>query len=318
MGNGPSHLLAAALSLAVCCEVSRAVAAEPESTAPVNADPRDTARTLANRAADAIAQGEHEQAEELLRQAYVQYPAPTIAVLHARTLVYLQRLSTAASVYERASLTSIGPDAPPAFRHAVEQAQKEAKELRPRVPRLQIVVRGQAARNPGLELTLDGRPLSAAQHGRWIWVDPGRRVVRAELNGAVSEQVVRVEERQAIVVDVSEPASERAFYRALTWSSLGLGAAGIATGVISGVVATSAYDQAAKSCPDERCVEGGAGAGELQRFHRYRVVSTVGYAVGAAGLALGGYLLIRSAVDGPALQLELEQQSARLSFRGTL
>jgi hypothetical protein len=142
--------------------------------------------------------------------------------------------------------------------------------------------------------------------------------VRAELDGAVSEQVVRVEERQAIVVDVSEPASERTLYRVLTWSSLGLGAAGIATGVASGVVATSAYDQATKSCPDDRCVEGGAGARELERFHRYRVVSTVGYALGAAGLAVGGYLLIRGAIDGPALQLELEERSARLSYRGTL
>jgi hypothetical protein len=312
-----------------CGNVSRALADEPASTVatppastvatpPASVDPRDTARTLANRAADAIAQGEHEQAEELLRQAYVQYPAPTIAVLHARTLVHLQRLSTAASVYERASLTTLGPEAPPAFRRAVEQAQTEVKALWPRVPRLQLVVRGQAARNPALRLTLDGRLLSVAQHGRWIWVDPGRRVVRAELDGAVSEQVVRVEERQSIVVDVSEPASERTFYRAVTWSSLGIGAAGIATGVVTGVIATSAYDRAAKSCPDDRCVEGSAGARELERFHKYRVVSTVGYAVGATGLALGGYLLIRSAVDGPALQLELEERSARLSYRGTL
>src|ERR1043165_5229807 len=42
-------------------------------------DSREAARTLANRAADALAHGEYEQAQELLRQAYEQYPAPTIA-----------------------------------------------------------------------------------------------------------------------------------------------------------------------------------------------------------------------------------------------
>ena len=108
-------------------------------------DSREAARALANRAADALALGEYEQAQDLLRQAYAQYPAPTIAVLHARALVHLQRLALAESVYERAMLTSLAADAPDAFRRAVEQARNESRELRPRIPRLQVLVRGRAA-----------------------------------------------------------------------------------------------------------------------------------------------------------------------------
>jgi hypothetical protein len=281
-------------------------------------EPRDAARALANRAADAIARGEHEQAEELLRQAYEQYPAPTIAVLHARTLVHLQRLATALNVYERATLASLGPDAPDAFRRAAELAEKEAAALRPRVPRLQIVVRGPAAAHPDLKVTLDGRVVPVAQQGRWIWVDPGRRIVRAELDGKSSEQVVRIEERQSIVIDVSEPDSARLPYRALTWSSLGIGVAGLATGIATGVVATSAHARAAESCPGDRCVEGSSGAEELSRFKTYRSVSTVGYAIGAVGLSAFGFLLVRGALEGPDLALELEPHSARLSFGGVL
>ena len=293
----------------------------PENRAemPQRADePREAARVLANRAADAIARGEHQLAEELLRQAYEQYPAPTIAVLHARTLVHLQRLATAMNVYERATLASLGPDAPDAFRRAAEMAKREVAALRPRVPRLQIVARGRAAARPELKVTLDGRVVPVAQQGRWIWVDPGRRIVRAELDGNSSEQVVRIEERQSISIDVSEPDSARPLYRALTWSSLGLGVAGLATGIATGVVATSAHARAAKGCPNDRCVEGSSGADQLSRFKTFRNVSTVGYAVGAAGLSVFGFLLIRGALEGPDLALELEPQSARLSLGGVL
>src|SRR5438552_19032564 len=71
---------------------------------------REAARTLANRAADAIAHGEYEEAQELLRQAYEQYPAPTIAVLHARALVHLQRRALAESVSGRSLRTSLAPE----------------------------------------------------------------------------------------------------------------------------------------------------------------------------------------------------------------
>ena len=108
-------LTAFACALMALAKASDARAQEPAAAAaapPAASEPRERARLLANQAADAIARGEHEQAEELLRQAYAHYPAPTIALLHARTLLHLQRLSTAVSVYERATLTSLGPDAP--------------------------------------------------------------------------------------------------------------------------------------------------------------------------------------------------------------
>lgn len=281
-------------------------------------DDREAARGLANRAADAIARGDYQRAEEDLRSAYARYPAPTIALLHARTLMRLQRLAAAHRVYELATLTSLGPDAPEAFVRAVELARQESSQLAPRVPRLQLVVRGGALREPGLELALDGRPVPVAQQGRWMFVDPGRRVVQARLSGRTSEQVVRVDEGQSIVVEVAEPTGERPAYRALTWGSLGLGAAGIATGVVTGLVAVSAHDRAREQCADQRCLEGSAGARQLERFETYRVVSTVGYAVGAVGVVAGGLLLLGSALEGPALTLEVDRGAARVGLGGAL
>ena len=311
--NHNSIFLAWILVLTTQFGASEARAATDDVTDDISA-----ARAFANQAADAIARGEHAEAENLLRQAYAHYPAPTIAVLHARTLVHLQRLAAATSVYERAALTTLRADSPEAFRRAVELARSEVTELRPRVPRLQVVVRGRALLEPGMRLSLDGRPLSAARQGRWILVDPGRRVIRAELDGATSEQVVKLEEKQSVVIEVSEPPSASSLYKAISWSALGVGVAGIGTGVVTGLLGTSAHSRAVEACPDERCVEGEAGADHLQKFRTYRVVSTVGYAVGAAGLGVGAYLLIRGAMEGPSLRLELDEKSAMLRWQGTL
>jgi hypothetical protein len=314
---------AATLALAAVAEGQGAerppssAVAGPATTKPAP-DPKETARVLANRAADAIARGEQLQAEELLRKAYAAYPAPTIAVLHARTLVHLQRFAEAASVYERATLTSLSSDSPPVFFRAIEQARKEANELRPRIPRLQIVVRGPAAISPKLALWLDGQPLPREQRGRWMLVDPGRRVVRAALSGGESEQVVRLEERQAVVVEVSNPPSDSPGYTALSWSAIGLGVAGIGAGVLSGVIATSAHRHAVDVCPDGRCAEGSVGADEYSRFREFRTISSVAYVAGAVGLGIGGYLLVSRAVDGPTLELALEQREAIVGWRGTL
>lgn len=282
-------------------------------------DPRQAALTLGNRAADAIARGEHTQAEELLRQAYEYYPAPTIAVLHARTLVHLQRLTAAASAYERAALTTLTPDSPDVFQRAVEQAKRELAELRPRIPRLQVVARGRARQFPKLRLRLDGQLLPATQHGRWILVDPGRRVLRADLGDVAAEQVVQVAEQQSVVVEVlSEPRSASTFEKVAIGGSLALGAAGISTGIIGGIVATSAHSRAQEQCPGDRCVEGSTGAQELERFRTYRVVSTLGYVIGVAGLSVGGYFLIRGWTEGPALRVELDQHTVLLSWESVL
>ena len=276
------------------------------------------ARTLANRAADLIAVGRYVEAEELLGQAYGHYPAPTIALLHARALVHLSRLAAAAGAYQRATLAKLEPDSPDAFRRAVAQARIEADELRPRVPRLQLVVTERARLNPRVRLRVDGRIVPHSQLGRWMLVDPGTRVVSAQLDGDSSKQVVRMDEGQRTVVEVGEPAGRDALYSTLPWVSIGVGAAAIGTGIATGLMATSAHGRAREACPDERCVEGGSGADELRRFQTYRVVSTVGYVLGAAGLGVGGVLLLRRPAEGPQLRVDLEQRSAIVGWAGTL
>jgi hypothetical protein len=271
--------------------------------------PRDAARALANRAADAIARGDYAEGEGLLGQAYDVYPAPTIALLHARTLVWLGRLAAGVRAYQRASLVTLRADAPEAFRSAVDSAKKELDELKPRVPRLQIVVRGRSVNGGDARLELDGKALPTSQLGRWILADPGRRTVRVEWNGTTYERSVRLEERQSVVVEIVQPQGS-SLARWMTVGSLGIGVVGLAAGAITGIVATSAHDQARQDCPAARCVTGSEGALAVQRYRDLRTVSTISYAIGGVGLGLGGVLLLRGSFDEPTLRVELESPSA--------
>jgi hypothetical protein len=301
-GQAAWLIQAAVVLSALTAQVEPAQAQEHES-------PRDSARALANNAANAIARGDYAEGEELLARAYEVYPAPTIAVLHARTLVWLGRLASGVRAYERATLITLRADAPEAFRIAVASAKEELAELRPRVPRLQVTVRGSGAQSGRLRLELDGKPLPSSQLGRWFLADPGRRTVRVAWNGTTYERTVRLDERQSVVVEIVEPQGSVAA-RWLTIGALSAGVLGVGVGVVAGVVASSAHERARAECPAAHCTTGSEGARALERYRQLRVLSTVSYAVGGVGLGLGGVLMLRGSFDEPTLRVELESPSA--------
>ena len=229
----------------------------------------------------------------------------------------LERLAAAANVYAAAALSKLDSDAPAVFRDAVEQAKREANELLPRVPRLKILLRGRPADLAAERVTLDDKELMLSDEGRWLLVDPGVRIVRVELAGAVDEQAVRVAERQSIIVQANSPHSAVPTERILSFSAFGLGALSVGAGVVTGLRASSAHRRAEADCPQNRCLEGSTGADELQRFKTYRAVSTAGYALGALSIGLGTFLFLDSR-NSRGFEVQVDQQSASFRYRGTL
>jgi hypothetical protein len=284
-----------------------AVMAPPLAAQPEGA--RATARDLANLAADAVAAGQHARADQLLAQAYDVYPAPTIALLHARTLVKLGKLTQALRAYERAATTQVAKEDPAPFQSAIDDARRELSELRPRVPRLQVVVAGTAsATRSSLQLFIDGERVPQNQWGQWQLVDPGLRTLRVEREGSVKQRTARLHEGQSLVVELTAP-EPRGAERWLTVGALGVGAVGLGVGVVGGLMAGSAREDAYEACAGGRCVEGTDGARHLKSFRRQRTISTVGYAVAAGGLGLGGFLLLRGSFD-ENLALDIDVASA--------
>jgi tetratricopeptide (TPR) repeat protein len=292
-----------ALPVAMLLASSAASAAEPDEQT------KAAARQLAQDGARALDAGRYAEAQDLLDRAYQLYPAPTIAVLEARTLERLGRLVEAAEHYELARHTQLGPDPSDAFRVAVTEAERDLGELRQRIPQLTISIQGVAHNHPRLDVTLDGARVPTELLGVRRPLDPGEHRIVARLGaGAPAERVVSLSERQteSVVLTLSAPrapvpktsgrhdpmadtSEDGSAQRTWGFVSLGVGVAGIATGVIAGVIMLNKKsrldDVCAPTCP-------ASSEDDLDAFRSARTVSLIGYGVGIAGLGAGTLLLL--------------------------
>jgi hypothetical protein len=281
---------------------------------------RNAARSLASQGKEALEKADYERARDLFHRAYTLVPAPTIALYEGRALVKLLRLVEAEEAYMRAARTSLDAESPDAFRQAVHDAEDELLTLRARMPKVTIVTSGPGASDPQLTVTLDGRPLASALVGVELPIDPGEHTLHAVApGGQPTDLAFSVAERQKQKVELAvangqRPAAAAPKPRLLApplaansdarqaapspWHKRaglivgGVGVAGVATGIITGLLAGSRYSEAERECADRACVEGGAGWDAVQSFRMFRTVSTVGYIVGGVGLAVGTTLYL--------------------------
>ncbi len=329
--KGPRHRLASASALLVALAL-----AIPASAQPVDDATRNAARELAHRAGEAYKTGDYEKAQDLYHRSYALIPAPTLSLREARSLVKLGRLVEAAEAYVRTTRTPLEADSPRPFRDAVQQAYDELGKLRPRIPQLKIVVKGQEKDDGRLTVTMDGKPVAAALIGVSGPANPGKHTLTATTeSGATANGSVTLKEGElkSIELDLDHskvgaaspppPATQPpptaskpvtpppggdqgtghgSMQRTLGFVGLGIGAAGLGVGVITGLMATSRYNSAKTECPAHRCVTGSQGAKDLDSFRALRTVSTVGYVVGGVGVAAGVALLLTAPKSTPAAE----------------
>jgi hypothetical protein len=276
---------------------------------------RNAARELAEQGATAMERGDYATAQDLYRRAYALVPAPTLSLRRARALVKLGRLVEAVEAYVRTTRTQVTPSSPSVFRDSVQQANDELVALRPRVPKLTVMVENGDPKAPGSSLTLDGKPFSPALVGVSSPADPGKHALRmttgdgreASANatlaegetktvtlklmpaeaGAEAPEAPATAPRVEPAPDQGAPPSTSSTQKTLAFVSLGVGAAGLGVGVVTGLLASSKHSSAESACPDGHCVAGSAGASDVDSFRRLRTISTVGYIVGAVGIGAG-------------------------------
>jgi hypothetical protein len=176
-------------------------------------------------------------------------------------------------------------------------------------PGVTILVPAGVRALPGLQVRCDGIPVPAAQWGSSIALSTGDHVLVAIANGKRRwERTVRVEgEAAPITVTIGPlqdasvapqpqpdltPAPEPANGRRIAGFVVGgLGLAGLAVGGVAGGLALGKKQVVDENCPDLQCQneEGWAAVDDANAF---ATVSTVGFAVGLAGLATGAVLVL--------------------------
>ncbi|MEZ4231213.1 MAG: hypothetical protein R3B89_18695 [Polyangiaceae bacterium] len=287
--------------------------------APAHAEPSESelaaARTLGVEGVKLASAGKCSEAIRLLERAAELYAAPTILVPLARCQLEQGELVSAVKVLRKVLDTELPADAPKPFVEAQNEAESLLASALPRLPRLTIKIEVLGDTQP--RVSVDGKAISASELGG-INLDPGLHQVRAEAAGYLpgakavklkegdrAEVTLILKPRPAEAPDpapsdpiappASDPEQDAAHDPTLTWVALGVGAAGILVGGVTGLIAAQKESQLAEDCPNGKCPP--TSDADLANTKTFALASTIGFAVGVVGLGVGGYLWFFEAGD---------------------
>jgi hypothetical protein len=311
---------AAALAVA-CCIVTGPVRAQNSSNGDAgDAASLDLARSVAVTGREAFNSGDYETALALFRRAYSLFPAPTVVLYEARTLERMGLLIEAVDAYARTSTIPVNSSAPAQFAEAADQAREEGDALRARIPTLVLELRGASLTDPELVVKINGRVQDTSKLGRAQRLNPGTYHIEGTVGSLrqasadvtlVPGQSRRVELSLAEVTPHSSAAFDastvgsgglgpprRSSVPTLAYLAGGVGIVGASMGVVTGLLANNKYDEAKRLCgDDDNCPVGGPGVDAVDAFRTWRLVSSISYGVGAAGIAAGVVLWLTAGGD---------------------
>jgi hypothetical protein len=311
-----SALCASALALLCLTQPSLAHA---QTSPPPESTNLDVARSIAVSGREAFNAGDYDTALAMFRKAYELYPAPTVVLYQARTLEKMGLLIEASDAYSRTTRISVPSNSPAQFAEAIAAAREEGEALLKRIPTLTLELRGARPDDPRTSVMLNSRPLDKAQLSQPQRLNPGTyRIVGSvgserqfdsqvalvvgqhrsiTINLGVAPDPLGIESGIAPRGTVGEDPGTTHSIPILAYVAGGVGAAGVGVGVITGLLANAKYDDAERLCPDSRCPAGSPGLDAVDAFRTWRMVSSVSYGVGAAGIAAGVILWLTASDD---------------------
>lgn len=188
---------------------------------------------------------------------------------------------------------------------------KAVQRLDEEIPSIVIAARGSQGEDIGdARVLIDGELRAERLDGKAIPLDPGSHRVRVERRGSSPVEVeilVRVGERnRAVRVALADPpppvpgpAPERppsAGSPMLTSkvpaiAAFAIGGVGVSVGAVAGALALANKLDLDEACPTQDTCDPSR-AGQIAAMKTQSTVSTIGFAVGAAGLAVGAVLFV--------------------------
>ena len=287
---------------------------------PVSDSARAAARKLGDEAGALFAAGDYAAALEKYERADALVHVPTLGVRAARCLEKLGRLVEAAERYLAVTRMEVKRDAPKVHREALSQAEAERAALLPRIPAVTIEVEGGT---DGVEALLDGKSMPLALISVEQPLDPGAHKLELKRGGTTEEQTFSLSEGEKKRVSIAAPAAPSAplsapsssatvtesdtgtrqggaTQRTLAYVALGVGAAGVLVGSVTGVLALVKKGDLDDACPDRSCPP--AKWDDADSYDSLRTYSTVGFAVGVIGAGAGALLLLSAPKAPPAEQ----------------
>jgi hypothetical protein len=295
--------LAAAIGLLLALRAASA-AAQPEPSAP------EAARVLYVEGKDLRRAGDLSLSLEKLEAAHALYATPITTLECARAHALVGHFRRAIALLE--SIADLPPK--PSESTKAGDARAEATELaaqyRTRLGTLRF-----GSISSSAQIVVDNEEvLAAARDG--FRVDPGAHHVTVDDHGARTVLDVAVDEGLSrdlalpvpppapapapVLVSVPAPpqpalpsASAPTSHRAWAYAGFGVGAAGLATGAVTGVMTLTRASALKNECPGGSCLP----SAHLSTTQTLGTVSTVAFAVGGAGLLVGVGALVLGGRD---------------------
>jgi hypothetical protein len=284
---------------------------------------RATARQLGEAGQQALDANNYKTAEDDFRRADKLVHAPTLLLGLARALAGEGKFVDAQETYKRIVREGVAPGSPAVFQRAIEAAAKEVETVTPKIGGATITVKtaGGEPTPANLQITWDGAPVNAATLGVKRPADPGEHVVHAAADGykpidlkvrvpvgGAADAALTIEkdpnaaataappnpaaaDGSAPAGDAREqPATARGGPGIWPWVALGVGAAGLITGGVTGAMAMSKQSNLASACSGHTCPPDQKST--LDSYNTLGAISTVGFIVGGVGAATGVVLLL--------------------------
>ncbi len=290
---------------------------------------KGAARELSSQGKEDFDAGRFDAATQKFQKAFDVVKVPTLALWSARCESRLGHLVAASELYRQAlQLTPNEVWVGSTQQEAQAEAQSELDALVPRIPKLRIVVIG--AQPNEVALTVDNVSVPSALVGVDRPTDPGRRRVIGKRGAETAYVVLELKESEVKEVvlkfsgtppasDTAPPSllapaatSQRAMLapapttatvndggtgstqRLLGWIGLGVGAAGVIEGAVTGVFVIQRYSKLKEGCPNGTCDPALVDGYRMDMYNALRAASMVGFVVGGVGLAAGATLLLTS------------------------
>jgi hypothetical protein len=199
-------------------------------------------------------------------------------------------------------------------------------ELEKRLSWLSVVLA--PGTDPRAVVLRDSIELGKASQGASLPVDSGSHTITVLVPGRLAEKTtVSIAEAERKQIEVHEGAAappsatnDQGSHgaRTLTWTLLGVGAAGVVTAVVTGVWLLNVKRSVDENCPNKTCVNQ-TGADAVATGKALIVANTGGYIVGAVGLGLGAYFFVSSSRQPSTTGLapSVGPGQAGLSYAGT-
>ncbi len=267
----------------------------------------EKADALFDRGLKAFLAGDHATGCPLIARSYEIDPLPGVLFTLAECQRGWGKVKSAADNYAAFldKIRSLPPNVADKHAERAAVALKNRAEAAKQIPSLRVSVRGRWV--PGSRVRLGDLDLTLSL-AKPVQLDPGpytlvleqpgrprqtRRLAIAASDHAEVELALEAEPEPEARPEPAQPAPARRDTKpagpVLPWLLVGVGAAGVVTGSVTGLLAASEASTVDHNCPNRTCNAEGRDA--LERAQRFGAISTVSFGVGVVAGGIGLYML---------------------------